>query len=519
MRKKIVGLSVVLLIVSAMFLPVFNSEAATGVRVTLPTFKVTLNGVSVSNSDSKYPLIVYNGITYFPMTYYDSRFMGLETIWSNTKGLEIVKTGGNWDHHKYPSASKNSYTYTAQIAAFNIKVNGKSIDNSHEKYPLLLFRDITYFPLTWKFAVTEFGWQYAFDATQGLSINTASGNVSIGEVILPIVKHADGTFGDFTATRDFFYFEGASGKIYQAHKSSPSKHTFVYQLPQSETGFGYVYASLYTDDQKSFLKYHTGGATMGSDHVIELKDDATTRILDSDYSNFRVFDSHTVRVEQWFPPAKNNLEFKLNPDSEYVKIGNPDFTYGLYIKNTSPQISAQKSDDLEFIENHIYVLGYEGAYDAQNIGTTGLYKINVMTGVTTRLCDASVERFKIRDNIIYFTDAAHSLYRMPLDGDNPELLVDKPVDLFEAMHGHIYYSLDINAQMHEHGKNEVINLGGNLLKLDRQGDNLVAYFDNGSQPSYKIIVLNQDGQVVYQTYENLKRIISLDNKLFVIKAQ
>lgn len=519
MRKKILGLSVVLLIVSAMFLPVFNSEAATGVRVTLPTFKVMLNGVSVSNSDSKYPLIVYNGITYFPMTYYDSRFMGLETIWSSTKGLEIVKTGGNWDYKTTRVTALNKSTYSAQIATFNIKVNGKTIDNSHEKYPLLLFRDITYFPLTWKFAVDEFGWQYAFDATQGLSINTAAGNIAVGEVILPIVEREGGALGAFIVAGDFFYFEGENGKIYQAHKSSPSKHTFVYQLPQSETGFGYVYASLYTDDQKAFLKYHTGGATMGSDHVIELKDDATTRVLDSGYSNFRIFDSYTIRVEQWFPPAKNNLEFKLNPDSEYVKIGNPDFTYGLYIKNTSPQISAQKSVDLEFIENHIYVLGYEGAYDAQNIGPTGLYKINVMTGDTERLTQSSVERFIIRDNTIYFTDEAHSLYRMPLDGNNPELLVDKPVDLFEVMHGHIYYSLDINAQMREHGKNEVINLGGNLLKLDRQGDDLVAYFDNGSQPSYKIIVLNQDGQVVYQTYENLKRIISLDNKLFVIKAQ
>ena len=519
MRNKVIILSLILFLMNTIITPVFNSEAATGVSVTLPTFKVTLNGVSVSNNDSKYPLIVYKGITYFPMTYYDSRFMGLETIWSNTKGLEIVKTGGNWDYKASRTTTLNKSTYTAQIASFNIKVNGKTIDNSHEKYPLLLFRDITYFPLTWKFAVTEFGWQYTFNANQGLSINTASGNVSIGEVILPIVKRTDVTFVDFTAARDYFYFEGASGKIYQTHKSNPTKHILVYQLPQSEMGSGYVSASLYTEDQKAFLKYHTGDAFMGSDYVIEFKDDATTQILDSGNSNLRIFDSHAVRVEQWFPPAKNNLEIKRNPDTEFEKIGNPDFTYGLYIKNTSPQISAQKSVDLEFIENHIYVLGYEGAYDAQNIGPTGLYKINVMTGDTERLTQSSVERFIIRDNTIYFTDEAHSLYRMPLDGNNPELLVDKPVDLFEVMHGHIYYSLDINAQMREHGKNEVINLGGNLLKLDRQGDDLVAYFDNGSQPSYKIIVLNQDGQVVYQTYENLKRIISLDNKLFVIKAQ
>jgi len=51
------------------------------VTVTLPTFEVRLNGIQVNNNDRKYPLIVYNNITYFPMTYDDSRFLGLKTEW------------------------------------------------------------------------------------------------------------------------------------------------------------------------------------------------------------------------------------------------------------------------------------------------------------------------------------------------------------------------------------------------------------------------------------------------------
>ena len=34
----------------------------------------------------------------------------------------------------------------------------------------MLFRDITYFPLTWRFAVEEFGWNYSFDNKAGLRI-------------------------------------------------------------------------------------------------------------------------------------------------------------------------------------------------------------------------------------------------------------------------------------------------------------------------------------------------------------
>ena len=47
-------------------------------------------------------------------------------------------------------AAVNKNKYTASVAAYNIVVNGKKIQNSKEQYPLLQFRDVTYFPLTWR---------------------------------------------------------------------------------------------------------------------------------------------------------------------------------------------------------------------------------------------------------------------------------------------------------------------------------------------------------------------------------
>ena len=46
----------------------------------------------------------------------------------------------------------------AVLPNFQIQFNGKDIDNNSETYPLLVFRDITYFPLTWRFLVDSFGW-------------------------------------------------------------------------------------------------------------------------------------------------------------------------------------------------------------------------------------------------------------------------------------------------------------------------------------------------------------------------
>ena len=150
---------------------------AADVTVTLPTFPVTLNGVTMEQSKSQYPMLVYKDITYVPMTWADTRLLGLESSWTQQKGLIIEKVDVVQDqktaqaaYKPYTVSTVNGKSYKASTASGKITVNGKSITNSSEKYPLLIFRDITYFPLTWRFAVTEFGWDYSFDAKNGLVI-------------------------------------------------------------------------------------------------------------------------------------------------------------------------------------------------------------------------------------------------------------------------------------------------------------------------------------------------------------
>ena len=55
------------------------------------------------------------------------------------------------------TATKGDTTVQFVIGNTDITVNGKTINNDEEPYPLLVFRDVTYFPLTWRFAVDEFG--------------------------------------------------------------------------------------------------------------------------------------------------------------------------------------------------------------------------------------------------------------------------------------------------------------------------------------------------------------------------
>jgi hypothetical protein len=144
------------------------------VAVAIPSFPVTLNELKFDDSDfAQYPLLSYRDITYFPMTYYQSGLLNLHTSWTAEGGLVITKGNPATPKeffYETPAAGRNGKTQTATILNSKVTVNGKLIDNGAEPYPLLLFRNITYFPLTWRFAVEEFAWDYAFDNEAGLRI-------------------------------------------------------------------------------------------------------------------------------------------------------------------------------------------------------------------------------------------------------------------------------------------------------------------------------------------------------------
>ena len=168
-RRPLLAMGLALLL--AWLLPTSPAVAAPSVTVTVPTFAVTLNGRTMDSTYSQYPLLVYNDITYFPMTYYDSRLLGVQTQWTAERGLHVTKADDYCFEYLHPlQAQKNAASLTARLADGSITVNGTPIDNTKEEYPLLVFRDVTYFPLTWRFAAEEFGWDYAYTEQDGLTI-------------------------------------------------------------------------------------------------------------------------------------------------------------------------------------------------------------------------------------------------------------------------------------------------------------------------------------------------------------
>lgn len=164
--KKFILILAVLMIIS---MPSFAEEE---VEVQLPEFDVVINGLVIDNHKEDFPFIEYNGITYLPMTYDLSSALGLSAVWNAESGLKIRPSKKAYAYES-KGTSKNMFNrkYKASIVGFPVEVNGENIDNAKEDYPLLSFRDVTYFPMTYKFMVDAFQSGYNFTSEKGLEVS------------------------------------------------------------------------------------------------------------------------------------------------------------------------------------------------------------------------------------------------------------------------------------------------------------------------------------------------------------
>ncbi|MFV0517021.1 MAG: hypothetical protein ACK5MV_06460 [Aminipila sp.] len=148
----------------------FAAEKA--VKASLPTFKVQINGTVINSKKAEYPLLLYKNITYMPMTYDYCNLLGLESSWTEKEGLKIaLRAGKEIPTVNEPTLnSNNTQNIYASIVSTPITINGKQIDNQKEPYPFLRYRDITYFPMTYKFTNGEFNIYSNFLKEYGLGV-------------------------------------------------------------------------------------------------------------------------------------------------------------------------------------------------------------------------------------------------------------------------------------------------------------------------------------------------------------
>ncbi|WP_162238536.1 DUF5050 domain-containing protein [Paenibacillus sp. A3] len=106
------------------------------------------------------------------MTWNYTRALGMTTAWDPVNGLAIGKQESCDPvvRQDLTSQENSDKGMKATLVPFPVGVNGKAISNAEEQYPLLLFRNIVYFPMTWNYTHDAFGWTTSWDATNGFGV-------------------------------------------------------------------------------------------------------------------------------------------------------------------------------------------------------------------------------------------------------------------------------------------------------------------------------------------------------------
>ncbi len=174
-RKKGLSLALAVVLCLSLFGGFAPRAQAETLRASIVTAPVTLNGQKIDNSSAQYPLLLYSNITYFPMTWHLSRFMGVKADWNEAKReLRISATGERGPYVPDTGHGAKSGRVSAVRPEYAIVLNDAYINNAVENWPILNYKGVTYFPLTYRFARDLFGWQYQWDPENGLRIDTST---------------------------------------------------------------------------------------------------------------------------------------------------------------------------------------------------------------------------------------------------------------------------------------------------------------------------------------------------------
>ncbi|MHC1721677.1 MAG: hypothetical protein AB9836_00585 [Aminipila sp.] len=530
MKRKIFSTILILAMLMGMTTAVYGGQSG-NVNITLPNFKVTMNGEVVNNDYSKYPLIVYNNITYFPMTYSDCRYLGIESIWKgNKEGLLVDATGVTAAYNPYKSSSKNGRSYTAKIPSFPIKVNGKAIDNSKEQYPLLSFRDITYFPMTWKYGVEQFGWDYSFDGKKGLVIR--SKNIKLQQIALPNNRPMEVEYSDYAGKKStcvivkngYVYFDNKTGGIMQAPISNTSKSKKLYQLEKNlYYGNNYNMHSFYEENGKAMLYFHSGGASMGADYRIELNPDGTIREIQDSYNETTAIGDKLFMLYIGPFRGAGGLNMQKHGQTQSVPIGGSDYWY-----ETLPYQSFNGIPDFSLIENQLYLRGAKVLEKSEDgitkLDKMAVYKVNINTNEVIKVSNSqeNVEMAQIEGDYLYYLSKG-TIGKVSLK-DGTESLLGKIEDLpgdgeyisFAVMGGKAYFTKE-NKQLYVLGNNGSLNPNAELTSMKITGESkeyLVCTFKETTNAKYRLMVFDQSGKVVFKTSDCGNNVTVEGNSLY-----
>jgi len=416
------------------------------------------------------------------------------------------------------------------------------IDNTKEEYPLLLFRGLTYFPLTWRFAVDEFGWAYSFNHKDGLIINSANPTVITLDIKTPSPS-IDGSpvSTSFFVIDGMYYLRGDNREIYRGSFNDSGERGLVYLLPDDYWSHQKVY--FYSRNNQFHINYLSRiGGEMWIDGTVRFNKDGSWEEVEPFWEYFG--DVSVMVKPQSDPSTRSNLFIRYG-DSAPFNFGDPGYSYGFDWQQGMFYSGGSESRSLYLIDNDIYVLAYELA---KGVDTTGVYKVNTATNVTTRVVDAHVINFLIEGETLYYVNEAdYRVYSMPLAGGDATPLTGELSDGtgngvlnrqiinymtdIQVLNGTVYY---IRTTFGLHGyqsrqtlcrtgdsESSTINSAAYAQSIQLHNGYIIATFDSNDGNAYRLMVFNAAGDVVFKTSDNaMQSTITVgDGRLYYVESE
>lgn len=512
MRTKWVGLAVTVSLIMGLLAPAGLSQAADkSVKVTLPDFAVNLNGNMVENQYREYPLLVYRDITYVPMTWYDSRLLGLEAAWSGGDGLTIKLSQVTSSYMPYKSQHRNSSAYMAEVPSLAVTVNGNKLDNSKEDYPLLSFRDVTYFPLTWRFAHNEFGWDYQWDSTNGLSIT--SHNPQVQTVALP----ASAGDNDIALFKGYYYFvetTDMTNRVYRAPMQQPAEKEEIYSYTFYEADRMPKVVSFQIRGHALWFVYHLGGGVTGADNFVKIVDKGKAELIHRGYLDFRDTPYGTLFINLGADNDSGNL-YLVPPSQDRTNrktVGDPNLKFAQHAARSKGFAPLGANTATTVVGDDAYVLCSPNLSEPNFI-----YKINLKTDKTEKLINSGVSWFRIIDNRLYYVkDQDNALYTSAQDGTNELKLSDHAVTWFDSIGSNLFYTTKKEENRYElyqvdpNGKNTLV-WKSPVASVQAANDRLVLMLNDNDD--YGVVLLDSSGRLLQSVTDRASRILTSDAEI------
>ncbi len=421
------------------------------VPVSVANFPIRLNGVLLRDQkESYYPMLVYQGITYLPMTADYGRFLNLMAHWVEEKSMMTIYSWNiSFSPLSYydpsptlPQGVTNQNLY-AQPVWYPVSVNGEALDLNSQPYPILNFRNITYFPLTWHFAVDLFDLNYRFTATDGLEIKSSGyqpeaaphqdlpAPLNADPSILPLLKEMqslvlpESAFADPIVYKNglLFYFvnhgENSTSLDFwrrplngQAEKIGSAEIADGIKMP-----IGYHYPWLLSNNDLFFTS-HFGGAIMGSEQQYFLPASGQSRLISNQRLSWLI-----PWQEQWI--------------GSYFSVTGP--LPGLFLMNqqgevkdidSSDQIFSVPDDSKYCVQDDLLFVSAKN----QSGGRQDLYQINLKTNEQKKLA-FNINQYLADQNSIYYTanQTDSPLYRLNPATGQSETFISLPQKEYRSL--------------------------------------------------------------------------------------